>query len=316
MRCGQPRGLGLLACVLLTVGSGSRVALAQGPKPEAPPAPVKAVLDRYLKALAGEDQKAMSTLVDVPWLDRDRQVIRERTGLDKALVRVLHQLPRDQGQRKIETFRNKVIRDRIKEEAERKLLDDVVGADGWQVSVEEEGYPLSLRILLIRVNGEKAVVVGGPLKLNQITPQNRIPDVIERLFDKAALFELYSLDPERKIGADGKILEVKNGFHDWQVLGKTEVKAGAERARLVAALRESAEDNFGMAAACFNPRHGLRLKSGGQSVDLVICFECLQVQVFVNGKEGGGFLITGDSQKHFDAVLKAAGVRLPKSAAK
>jgi hypothetical protein len=33
-----------------------------------------------------------------------------------------------------------------------------------------------------------------------------------------------------------------------------------------------AEDNFGMAAACFIPRHGIRLKGDGKTVDLVICF--------------------------------------------
>jgi hypothetical protein len=53
---------------------------------------------------------------------------------------------------------------------------------------------------------------------------------------------------------------------------------------LADALRLGAEDNFGIAAGCFNPRHGLRLKGGGKSVDLVICFECLQVEVFVNGE--------------------------------
>jgi hypothetical protein len=36
--------------------------------------------------------------------------------------------------------------------------------------------------------------------------------------------------------------------------------------------------------------------------------------VFVDGKQEGQFLVTGEPQKAFDAVLKAAGVKLPKPA--
>jgi hypothetical protein len=92
------------------------------------------------------------------------------------------------------------------------------------------------------------------------------------------------------------------------------VKGDADRKRLADALRLGAEDNFGMAAGCFIPRHGLHLVGGGKTVDLVICFQCLQVQVFENGKETKGFLTSHDPQPEFDAILKAAGVKLPKPA--
>jgi hypothetical protein len=128
------------------------------------------------------------------------------------------------------------------------------------------------------------------------------------------LFELYSLDPARKTDKEGNAVPVKDGFHDWQVLGKTEVKGEAERKRLADALRLGAEDNFGMAAACFIPRHGVRLKGGGKMVDLVICCQCLSVQVFVDGERKEGFLTAGEPQQAFDAILKSAGVKLPKQA--
>jgi hypothetical protein len=307
----------LLALLLVAVAQWHPNQLsADDPKPEAPPAPVKTVLDKYLKAIAAKNVKAMTALADVPWLDRDRQVVRDRTKLGKALQRVASQLPKSEGQRKVETFPYKKMRERIKDKDERKLFDGVLGEDGWMVLVEEDGYPLSLRTILIRVKDGKAAVVAGPLKQNQITPQNRIPEVVQRLFGKAETFELYSLDPERKVGDDGKVVEVKDGFHGWKVLGKTEVKGAAERKRLADALRLGAEDNFGMAAACFIPRHGLRLKGGGKTVDLVICFECLQVSVFVDGERKQGFLTTGEPQKEFDSQLKAAGVKLPKPAKK
>jgi hypothetical protein len=318
MRLTKSCGLGHLVFVLLAgaFGHPQRLSADDDPKPKAPPAPVKQVLDKYLKAVAAQDLKAMTALADVPWLDRHRQIVRDRTNLSKALERVASQLPKDEGQRKVEAFPYKMMRDRINDEAERKLLDEMLGEDGWLVVVEVDGYPLSMRTILIHVTGGNAAVVGGPLKQNQITPQNGIPEAVDRLFAQAETFDLYSLDPEQKTGKDGKVIEVKDGFHGWQVLGKTGVKGEAERKRLADALRLGAEDNFGMAAACFIPRHGLRLKGGGKTVDLVICFQCLQVQVFVDGERTKGFLTTGEPQKEFDTTLKAASVKLPKPAKK
>ena len=51
-----------------------------------------------------------------------------------------------------------------------------------------------------------------------------------------------------------------------------------------------------------------------KTVDLVICFQCLSVQVYVHGKRVDGFLITDDPQPEFDAILRAAGIKLPKPA--
>jgi hypothetical protein len=290
------------------------LAVDDDPKPETPPAPVQEVLDKYLKAIATKDSKAMATLAEVPWLDRDRNVVRDRAGLAKSLERVAGQLPSEKGNRKIEAFPYRKLRDRTKDEAERKLLDEMLGDNGWMISVIHDDDLLSERFILIRMKANKAAVVGGPLKQNQITPHNRIPESVDRLFDKAETFELYSLDPAQKFDKAGKVVEAKDGFHDWAVLGKTEVKDKAERRRLTGALRLGAEDNFGMAAACFIPRHGIRLKDSGKTTDLVICFECLQVQVFVDGERKAGFLTTGAPQPAFDAILKAADVKLPKPA--
>ena len=69
-----------------------------------------------------------------------------------------------------------------------------------------------------------------------------------------------------------------------------------------------------MVAGCFNPRHGIRLIGGGETTDLVICFECLQVQVFVDGRRPGGFLTSASPQPAFDQVLLAAGIALPEAA--
>ena len=113
----------------------------------------------------------------------------------------------------------------------------------------------------------------------------------------------------------GKASGTDENFHDWKVLGKVAIKEAAARKKLVDALRLGAEDNAGIVAACFIPRHGLRLKSGKETVDLVICFQCLSIQVYINGNMAKGFLTSGDPQSEFDAALTAAGIQLAKRAA-
>src|SRR5690242_8506477 len=88
------------------------VAAAADPKPEPPPAAAKKVLDDYLKAVAAKDLATMTALADVPWLDRDRQVVRDAAGLGGALRRVAAQLPRDRGERKVEAFPYRKMRAR------------------------------------------------------------------------------------------------------------------------------------------------------------------------------------------------------------
>jgi hypothetical protein len=95
------------------------------------------------------------------------------------------------------------------------------------------------------------------------------------------------------------------------VLGKKEIKDDKERKKLLEALRLGVEDNFGMVAGCFIPRHGIRLKKEAETIDLVICFQCMSVEVFKGDKKQPGFLISDGPQKTFNAVLSAPGVKLP-----
>src|SRR5437667_296107 len=91
-----------------------------------------------------------------------------------------------------------------------------------------------------------------------------IPAKVKAALKKADSWELYSLDPEQRKEPP------KVAFHDWRVLGKTTVTDADTRKRLVAALEKGAKENDGTVAACFNPRHGIRIKSGDNTIDLVI----------------------------------------------
>ena len=130
-----------------------------------------------------------------------------------------------------------------------------------------------------------------------------------KLIEQADSFDLYSLNPESE-GED------KNGFHGYTVLGKTTLKDKATREKVLAAIKKGVGDSDGKAARCFIPRHGVHAVHKGKTVDLVICFQCLQIRVFVDGKRTQGFLTTGEPQKAFDATLKAARIELAKPAGK
>src|SRR5687768_18379585 len=101
-----------------------------------------------------------------------------------------------------------------------------------------------------------------------------IPKDARAALEKAAEWELYSLDPEHQKDPP------RDGFHGWKVLGKTTVKDAETRKSLLTALDKGAQDNDGTVARCFDPRHGIRVKDGDKTIDLVICFECYQVKTF------------------------------------
>jgi hypothetical protein len=133
---------------------------------------------------------------------------------------------------------------------------------------------------------------------------NKIPDELQAILEKAEQFELLSLSPDRPQE------KPRDAFHDWKILGKTTVKDAEARQKLVAAFKKGVEDNKGIAAACFNPRHGIRVTHDGKTSDFVICFECYQVQVFVGDKQEKGFLITDSPTSAFDGILKEANIPL------
>ncbi len=136
-------------------------------------------------------------------------------------------------------------------------------------------------------------------------PRNEIPDDLQAILEQAGQFELLSLSP---ILPKDEI--PKDAFHEWEMLGKTTVKNAETRKKLIAAFKKGVEENEGIAASCFTPRHGIRVIHGGKTADFVICFECLQVHAYVGDQREKGFLITASPQAVFDSVLKEAKVPL------
>lgn len=121
-----------------------------------------------------------------------------------------------------------------------------------------------------------------------------------RTLTNADKYELLSLEPYqlgRRTDNDG-------------ILGRTTIIDPATQARLNYALAAGVRESDGTAAACFNPRHEIRITQRGVTTEIIICFECRQVQVQRGGKVIAYFLTSESPQQTFDEVLLKAGVPL------
>jgi hypothetical protein len=93
---------------------------------------------------------------------------------------------------------------------------------------------------------------------------------------------------------------------DYAVLGRTELEPTARR-RLVNAFYKAVAESDAM-AACFEPRHAIRVRSEHATFEAVICFACGQVDVTKDGKPFGGFSIALYVPRAFDDPLRRAGI--------
>ena len=132
-----------------------------------------------------------------------------------------------------------------------------------------------------------------------------VPSNVLTSLDQAQKYELLSLDPLVRGTTD-------DHFHGWKVLGRTTVDDPSVRKKLNDALKEGARVGAQGPMACFNPRHGIRTTRDGKTLDLVICFECVQVYVYEGKDKTGNFLISASPEATFDDVLRAGGVPLAK----
>ena len=81
------------------------------------------------------------------------------------------------------------------------------------------------------------------------------------------------------------------------------------RNNLLTAFYKGIGESSGIEMACFNPQFGIRAVREGQTVDLVICYACLQIEIY----DRYGMRSTTTSNfplPMFSRVLSDAGVKL------
>jgi hypothetical protein len=145
------------------------------------------------------------------------------------------------------------------------------------------------------------LVVAAVVTTNACGHRNVIPAPAASLLERADRFELLSLDPNIQLRV------AEEDFHGYRVLETVVIADPEIREKLVSDFRKAVAENQGVAAACFNPRHGIRVTRNEKRADFVICFQCDQVQVY--GEVRAEFLITNSAEKLFDSVLRSKGVR-------
>lgn len=142
-----------------------------------------------------------------------------------------------------------------------------------------------------------AIGCGEKLRLERIAPAVR-----EALEDPEQL-EIFSLEPI-------PVSDDTPQFHDWKVLGKLRIDKPTTRKQLGATLRDAMARDVSHVPSCFNPRHGIRLVKEGKTVDLVICFQCMQYQPFAAGVDPTFPLISAEPAPLLNQVLEDAGIAL------
>ena len=135
---------------------------------------------------------------------------------------------------------------------------------------------------------------------------NRVPTDASKSLRNARTIELFSLDPAIRDKTDGSTT-----FHGWKVLGSTKLSAGNQRDSLLDALETGIAEHDGTVAACFDPRHGIRVTYEGKQHDFVICFHCFQAEWYIDDVKTEGFLLSRSPQPTFDKLLRDASVTLP-----
>ena len=128
--------------------------------------------------------------------------------------------------------------------------------------------------------------------------QNEIPLSAREALEGSDQLVLLSLNPEGGV--------FTKNFHGYQIQGKTVVKDPNVKKEIVDAFEQAVKESNGIGARCFNPRHGIRVVDESRIIDFLICFECLQVEVYVDDKKSGHFFITALPQTLFDKILHEA----------
>ena len=139
--------------------------------------------------------------------------------------------------------------------------------------------------------------------------ESRVASELERLGDAASRVVLYSLEPTDR---HGYATHNKRVFHGFGIIGRAEIRDSAERRALLRALAQGVRKPPDMVAACFNPRHALRIEEGSRIVELTICFEChsLRAHGFADDK---GLIVAPSPEPLFDAALRKHHLRKSKT---
>jgi hypothetical protein len=134
-----------------------------------------------------------------------------------------------------------------------------------------------------------------------------VPAAEADILRQAAALELLALDPTSPTPAQ---VADPARCHGYGILGRATVTDEATRTRALDLIGQACRANDDTVAACFDPRHGVRAVHGGRTVDLVICFECLSLQVHADGTQVQWGELAQTQEPELSALYRAAGLTI------
>ena len=126
------------------------------------------------------------------------------------------------------------------------------------------------------------------------------PEVAWRALRAPQHMTLYSIDPDRRFGQP----IAPGSFHEFRVLGEAVITDQPAQRAVVRAI-EDAVCRSGSQKACFDPRHGVRVTTGADTFDFLICFECSKIHVY-SGDQFVAETTISDSPQALNALLREA----------
>lgn len=139
------------------------------------------------------------------------------------------------------------------------------------------------------------------------TESGEKPDGVLAVLANPDRVELIALHPyPHQIEGDQEM----ERLHDYGVLGRNALADSASANEVLALIEQGIEASNGMVAACFNPRHGLTVTTADAVWDIVICYECLSMQVYRDGERVDGHLTAESVEPQVTAIYQAAGLTI------
>ena len=135
-------------------------------------------------------------------------------------------------------------------------------------------------------------------------------NAVDTMLDGVTSIELISLYPHS--GWDTEEVRQKDTgprLSRWKISGHAVL---ADRKK-IADLRESLiggiKGSDGGMMGCFNPRHALKFKNGGEEIVVIVCFECLQGEI-KGSKKIGGFRTNNSPEPVFNRIFEDQGLEI------
>jgi hypothetical protein len=134
---------------------------------------------------------------------------------------------------------------------------------------------------------------------------NALPAEAQKALHSGGPAIVYSLEP----WSDPKKNVAR--LHGFEILGQSELTSVQESSAVTAF--DTAIAGFdGMVAACFDPRHAIRIQANGHTYDFLLCYSCHQVEVYRDEELLGGAGAAG-SPKVLNDLLASLQVPLSHS---